>query len=284
MIPQPSITRRILKSGFYKLYHPLSRLWRKLDHLASWKEVQFWIENVPDAIFTPATYNSYANWLHNQGFFAALLNLYLDKPTPRIFDFGCGMGNLAPVCHYFVRNGGNYLGVDVDAVSIDACHQTFKNLKNCSFYLTSDKNPYYPQSDPRRKGQAEIDWPVNNGTQDLVIAMSVFTHLQEKDALRYLEKILKVLGSDGLAIISFLVVRDYVNTNPVFNFTHPLTPGWFTSNPACPEMAIGVTQAALERLLTPRFSILKQIEGSATGGRKPCLQDIVILKKASSIT
>jgi len=38
-----------------------------------------------------------------------------------------------------------------------------------------------------------------NNTQDLLIAMSVFTHLQEKDAIMYLNKIYDVLVPDGLA-------------------------------------------------------------------------------------
>ena len=39
--------------------------------------------------------------------------------------------------------------------------------------------------------------------------MSVFTHLQERDAKGYLAKAHEVMAKDGLAIFSFLVVRDY---------------------------------------------------------------------------
>ena len=119
-------------------------------------------------------------------------------------------------------------------------------LKNCSFYLTRDRNAWYPQTDKRETSDG-IDWPVKNGSQDLVTAMSVFTHIQERDSKGYLNKIHEVLADDGLAILSFLVIRDFVNSNSTFHFKHPLTPGWFTSNPACPEMAIGVTQEALEK-------------------------------------
>lgn len=273
-----SITRKILKTGFYIIYSPASKIWRWLDRTASWHYSRFWIDNLPDAIFTPATYSSYAGWLHNQGFFSALLSTYLTARKPHIFDFGCGMGSLAPVAHFFVREGGKFVGVDTDATSIKACLETYGALQNCEFYRTSDENPFYTQADHLPK-RADIDWPVADSTQDMLIAMSVFTHLQEKDAARYMDKICRVLKADGRAIISFLLVRDYASPNETYRFTHELTPGWFTSNPECPEKAIGITREALDRLLMGRFKVLCHIEGLATGGRHPAPQDIFVLER-----
>lgn len=271
--------KSILKAGFYAVYFPVSFVWRWLDRMASWGETRFWIDGIPDAIFTPATYSSYAGWIHNQGFFCSLMSLYLEKPNPHIFDFGCGMGNLAPVAHHFVKRGGRYLGVDTDHVSIKACLKTHTRLTNCEFYRTRDHNPYYAQKDATPLPANGIDWPIKERSQDLVIAMSVFTHLQETDAIRYLNKIHAVLADDGRAILSFHLVRDFTSASPTHNITLPLTPGWFTSNPACPELAIGLTRDALAKLLGGKFQVLKHIEGSITGGRHPSLQDIFVLQK-----
>jgi SAM-dependent methyltransferase len=268
----------LLKRSFYLVYYPASVVWRKLDRMASWKENQWWIDHTPGAIFTSATYASYAGWMHNQGLFSALFSVYLDKDKPKILDFGCGMGSLATVSSFFVKNGGQFLGIDTDERSIAACKKTHGDLKNCSFYLTRDRNAWYPQTDGRGTTEG-IDWPVEKNSQDLVTAMSVFTHLQERDAKDYLAKIHEVLVKDGLAILSFLVVRDFVNANPTFHFNHPLTPGWFTSNPACPEMAIGVTQEALLKFLDGKFKIVRQLEGSITGGKHPSHQDLLVLRK-----
>ena len=270
--------RTILKRLFYFVYYPASVIWRKLDRVGSWREIQWWINHVPGAAFTSATYASYAGWMFNQGMFSMLFSVYLDKDKPNIFDFGCGMGSLTPVSYFFVKNGGKYLGVDTDAASIAACRRTYGDLRNCSFYLTRDRNSWYPQSDNRGITDG-IDWPVENNSQDLVTAVSVFTHLQEKDAKDYLTKIHQILAKDGLAMLTFLVVRDYVNSHFIYNFTHPLTPGWFTSNVQCPEMAIGVTQEALLKFLDGKFQILRQIEGAITGGKHPGHQDIMILRK-----
>ncbi len=271
--------RKILIYGFYTLYYPLSFVWRWFDKKTSWRETRFWIDHIPNASFTPATYSSYAGWIVNQGFFCALFSLYLKKPNPKIFDFGCGMGNQAPICHHFIKNGGSFLGVDTDRTSIEAAKKTHADLPNCSFYLTKDSNPYYPQGDQTQPMQDGIDWPIKPKSQDMLISVSVFTHLQQKDAERYMDKVYEVLADDGHAIITFHIVRDYVNENETYNFTHQLTPGWFTSNPSCPEKAIGVTTEAHRSLLAGRFEILAHIEGSVTGGKHPYLQDLFVLKK-----
>jgi len=270
-----------LKAGFYAIYFPASFVWRWLDRLASWGQTRFWIENIPSAIFTPATYCSYAGWMHNQGFFCGMLSLHLERQRPRIFDFGCGMGNLAPVAYHFVKDGGEYLGVDTDRVSIEACQRTYGKLRNVKFYRTSDQNACYAQGDAPISQDGRIDWPVGPISQDLVIAMSVFTHLQEPEAKKYMTKVWEVLSDGGLAVLSFHLIREHVSENPIYNFVHPLTAGWFTSNPACPELAVGLTRAALDDLLGGRFELLHRIEGSATGGKHPLLQDIFVLKKRS---
>lgn len=271
--------RQFLKPFFYLLYYPASFIWRKLDGIGSWRETRWWIDHVPSAIFTPATYASYGGWMQNQGMFSVLLSIYLERDKPRILDFGCGMGGLAPVAYHFVRHGGKYLGIDTDRRSIMAAREANGDLVNCEFYLTRDPNAWYPQAGipPQQLGQ--IDWPVADKSQDLVIAMSVFTHLQERDAQSYLEKIHQVLTQGGRAILSFLVVRDYRNSNSTYNFDYPLTPGWFTSHPTCPECSIGITQEALARFLNGKFRILRQIEGGVTGGKHPSLQDLLVLQK-----
>ena len=271
--------RAILKQIFYLIYYPASFVWRKLDGIGSWRETKWWIDHLPSAMFTSATYASYAGWLQNQGMFSALFSLYLKKDKPNVMDFGCGMGSLAVVSSYFVKNGGKFLGIDTDAKSIAACHKTYGDLPNCEFYLTRDPNAWYPQDGIQPSKPGEIDWPVKNGTQDFLTAMSVFTHLQEKEAIQYRDKIHEVLAPGGRAILSFHVVRGYENPNTTYQFKHKLTPGWYTSNPKCPEHAIGMEYDTLLKFLAPKFKVLAHIEGQVTGGKHPSLQDLMVLEK-----
>jgi SAM-dependent methyltransferase len=272
--------RSILKRFFYLIYFPASIVWRKLDGIASWKETKWWIDHMPNGMFTPANYASYAGWIQNQGMFSALFSIYLKAKNPNIVDFGCGMGNLAPVAYHFVRNGGKFLGIDTDAKSIEACQKTYTDLTNCHFYLTRDQNAWYPQEGAQKQNVEEIDWPVAENTQHLLTAMSVFTHLQETDAIKYLNRIYAVLAPEGLAILSFAIQRNYVNPyNDIYNFKSQLTTGWYTSNPACPECSIAVTHEALLKFLGDKFDILAHIEGCVSGGKHPSMQDLFVLRK-----
>jgi hypothetical protein len=179
-----------------------------------------------------------------------------------------------------VRTGGKYLGIDTDAASIAECHKTYPDLKNCEFYQTRDPNAFYPQDGIQPTKPGEIDWPVKSNSQDLLIAMSVFTHLQEKAANDYLKKIYEVLAQNGLAFISFLVIRrDADPKDLTFDFAHALTPGWFTTRPDCPEAAIGIEYSTLVKFLEGKFKILAHIEGRMTGGKHPSMQDLLVLQK-----
>jgi SAM-dependent methyltransferase len=215
--------------------------------------------------------------------FAGLIGVFLKQPNPKILDWGCGLGNLAPVCYHFVKDGGQYTGIDIDKTSIDACLDTYKDLRNCRFIRSTDSNDFYKQQDRLNKDNTSIVWPVENHSQDLVIAVSVFTHIQEPDAVRYMAKIHEVLVDGGIAMLTFLVARKFQNPQPVFTFSYPLaSPGWFTSRPDCPEEAVAVTEEALAKLLGSRFKIIHRIEGQCSGGKGPSLQEILVLKACAT--
>ncbi len=271
--------RRFLRFGFYCVYYCVSRVFLGLERLICWKEFRFWIDTTPKGIFKGVSFENYTAHIHTQGFFSALFSCYVTGTNLRILDFGCGMAKLAPVCQYWVKENGKYLGVDTDVKAIEQCRKTYGILKNCEFYLTADQNAFYRNPDVVKKETDHVDWPVGDSTQHLVIANSVFTHLQEGEARKYMRKIHAVLAPGGIAMISFHIVRDYVNPNPTFNFIHPLTPGWFTSTPNCPETAIGVELATVHDLIREKFTILNWLEGHSTGGKSVYFQDLFVLKK-----
>jgi len=271
--------RKLLKFGFYVVYPIVSAIWRQFERLASWKEIRFWIDNVPGGVYKGVSFDGYTQWIHQQGFFSGLFACYLRGGNNHILDFGCGMGKLAPVALPFIKDGGKFLGVDTHQISIDWCKRTYQTLPNCEFYLTRDSNAFYTNSTSQANAASIVDWPVGTDTQDLLIAHSVFTHMQETESKKYMDKVVQVLRPGALAIISFHIVRKYTNTNIFLNFEHALTPGWFTGDPACPEHAIGVTEEAVHKLLAGRFKILRWLEGASTGGRGPSFQDIFILQK-----
>jgi hypothetical protein len=78
------------------------------------------------------------------------------------------------------------------------------------------------------------------------------------------------------------------NYNPflasLFKFTTPLptSNNWFTSNPALPESGVAVNMTGLNSLVKGKFKIELIVRGSATGGRDPFPQDVVVLRKLTS--
>src|SRR5262249_22963971 len=155
-----------------------------------------------------------------------------------------------PVSQFWVKNGGKYLGIDTDVTAIEECRRTYRSLKNCEFYLTQDPNAFYKKPGETGTSTDSVDWPVQNATQNALVANSVFTHLQEPDARKYMKKIYDVLAPGGIAVLTFHVVRDFVNPDPTFNFKHRLTPGWYTSRPDCPEIAIAMDLEKIHELIS----------------------------------
>ena len=120
----------------------------------------------------------------------------------------------------------------------------------------------------------------------------MFTHLQEVDAFGYVNEIYNILKTNGIAILTFHIVKEpkkqprFTSKNKphlvdLFNFNTPLPPSynWFTSNPKVPERAIAINRLALNNLIRGKFKIELLIEGSTTGGYDPFFQDVVVLRK-----
>jgi SAM-dependent methyltransferase len=274
-----TMIKKILKFGFFSLYYPVSRVFLKLERVVLWRENRFWLDNTPRGVFKGIAFETYTGWMHYQGYFCALADMLLDRTNLKVLDFGCGMGRCAPVFQFYVKDGGKYLGVDTDPRPLAQCRETYRDLKNCEFFLTRDDNAFYKKTGAEKNETPRAEWPVQNGSQDVLISISVFTHLQEEESAFYMNKIHEVLAPGGMAIITFHVVRNFVHPDPTFNFTTRLTPGWYTSDPECPEHAIAVDNSAIQKLIAGKFTIQKWLEGSSTGGKNSCFQDLLVLKK-----
>jgi hypothetical protein len=136
------------------------------------------------------------------------------------------------------------------------------------------------------------DWPVSVDSIDVVIAISVFTHLREADAFGYVNKIHDILRPGALAILTCHIVEEprkqpgfIFKYNPflvnLFKFTTPLPTSynWFTCNTALPESGIAMNMTGLNSLIQGKFKIELIVKGSATGGNDPFPQDVVVLRK-----
>ena len=124
-------------------------LWIKLEKIAAWPDVEFFIDNAPTNILGGVGGNSYTGWIYQQGFFATLIKCFARNGSLRIFDFGCGYGKMAPISVFFTHPNGKYIGVDILKSCIDFCKRKYSQLPRVEFYLSKDFNPAYPNERER---------------------------------------------------------------------------------------------------------------------------------------
>jgi SAM-dependent methyltransferase len=276
-----------------KLFRWLDRVFRETDrtHIRRTKNIRL----IPAYDDRRGGKLSYAEWAHVIGIFQTLLYQELEKKTgANILDIGCGTGLLGISSEPFVGDGGNYTGIDVMKADIEFCksHFAFPNYHFIHFDLA---NPTYAGTQ-----STELKpWPMPSETQDMVTALSVWTHLNEKDAMFYFNEIARVLKTGGKALITFFILDEayqsslsrrsnatgrYHNTNQqdwVFSVSAYNSKNWFTTPfTTHPEDAIGVTREGLDMLL--KSSGLKLVQYySGNWKEKPGIffQDVLVLKK-----
>jgi len=109
----------------------------------------------------------------------ALAPLNLPLPT-RILDFGCGYGRLSRYLSLLGEPGVAVDGCDVDAPAIEWASANL--VSSGTFFVNPDRPP--------------LSLPEEN-RYDLIIALSVFTHLPEDMQEAWLEQLIKLLRPDG---------------------------------------------------------------------------------------
>jgi SAM-dependent methyltransferase len=181
-----------------------------------------------------------------------------------VLDFGCGCGR---TLRWFVERGQSWqlYGTDVDAQAVSWCRH---NLASVSFGV----NPPMPP----------LDYP--DDMFDLVLAISVFTHLNEDYQFRWLEELSRILRPNGILLLTVHgydtwkgFPRQEVVTIEKEGFYFRITnvrkgifPEWYQSSYHSKKYVL--------REYSKYFDILKYIENGLDPGGD--YQDVVICRKA----
>jgi len=128
------------------------------------------------------------------------------RPTDRVLDIGCGIGRLARPLSGFLQPGGSYDGFDVSEEGIAWCRRHYRRFPQFRFEHGDVANAIY-NPHGRLRG-SEYAFPYPNGHFDLALAISVFTHLLEDDARRYLAEAARVLAPGGRLLTTWLLLDD----------------------------------------------------------------------------
>lgn len=123
----------------------------------------------------------------------------------RVLDLGSGCGRLALPFSLLIKDG-DYFGTDVFEEGITWCAQniTARNPR-MRFFLQEVEHNYYFGGDAEPSDRLSLGF-AQTSSIDLVFALSVFTHLVEPDAERYLHEIARCLRPDGVAYLTCFII------------------------------------------------------------------------------
>jgi SAM-dependent methyltransferase len=119
-----------------------------------------------------------------------------------VFDFGCGCGRLARQLIQQHARPRRYLGIDLHAGMVDWCRHNLAPLAPGFEFRHHDVrnlglNPH---------GRAAcLPFPAPDRSASLVIAWSVFTHVDQQQAEFYLGEVARILRPRGVLVATFFL-------------------------------------------------------------------------------
>lgn len=230
---------------------------------------------------------SYSDWCWLIGILQSELH-HLTHPddAPFVVDLGCGTGLGAIAATSVVGPNARYLGLDIREEDVKFCtkHYSFPTHR---FAVLEQRNDFY-----RDTGEDVVTWPIPDASADIVMAVSVWSHLQEDAARAAFKEAARVLNPGGHLLFTGFIQGEesegphdlparsrFHNTSPRrWNFSESLGNGWHTTKWAePPEAAIAISQEALDSALADAgLNAARVVHG--TWRERPGLffQDIII--------
>ncbi len=118
----------------------------------------------------------------------------------RVLDLGCGNGRLAASLTELPIT--SYVGIDPIVECIDFCKESFSQYSKFTFEHIDLQNSMY-----NPKGQIKSDvysFPFADKSFDIIIALSVFTHLQSlSEAKNFIKEMYRLLNLDGFSLTTW---------------------------------------------------------------------------------
>jgi SAM-dependent methyltransferase len=135
-----------------------------------------------------------------------------------ILDIGCGPGRL-PIGILSVIGPVDYTGIDVQAVSIHWCKQYIQRTHpSFQFHHINAANQRYNKNGVEIAGDFEFDFP--DKRFDIIVLLSVFSHMLERDVRIYLQECKRLLKGHGRIYLTAFVEEGVPNisVNPAGYF------------------------------------------------------------------
>lgn len=119
------------------------------------------------------------------------------------FDFGCGCGRVARQLAQQEQPPERYLGIDLHKGMIEWCQQNITPVM--PHFEFQHHDVFYANFNPKSKNGKTLPFPAKNKEFSFVIAISVFTHLEEDIAAFYMKEAARIMTEDSVFITSWFV-------------------------------------------------------------------------------
>jgi SAM-dependent methyltransferase len=163
-------------------------------------------------------------------------------PDSHVLDIGCGLGRLAVPLMDYLNAEGAYVGMDIVPSGIEWCNARIaSSYANFTFTLADIANREY---NPTGKYQAATyTFPYDDESFDLVVLVSVFTHMLTAEMEHYVDEITRVLKPGGRCFATYFLVNDESTAlmesgKSSVRFKHRVEPYWLV-NRRVPELGVG---------------------------------------------
>jgi SAM-dependent methyltransferase len=127
----------------------------------------------------------------------------------RVLDIGCGAGRFLTGMLAKYGRVNSYFGLDVRKAVIDWCQKELTDpvYGNVRFEWVNIENTRYNKA-LGQESATMARLPVENGSVDMVVLFSVFSHMTYDDTAAYLKEIRRVLAPNGACFCSAYVEDD----------------------------------------------------------------------------
>ena len=204
-------------------------------------------------------------------------------PHDAVLEIGCGIGRMARPLTAWLQPPGRYNGFDVVRASISWCQeQITPRHPHFRFHFIDVANSFY---NPRgRLVGKDLRFPFDGATFDLVIAISLFTHVLPDTARTYLAEAGRVLRPGGRLFATWFIWRSGAAPTEEALKAFPFDCGSYrVVAPDKPEAVVAFSDSAVaEMYRTARLRATTTVHGHWIAGEHSLpYQDMIVAVKDS---
>jgi Undecaprenyl-phosphate glucose phosphotransferase len=208
------------------------------------------------------------------------------KPNEKVLDVGCGIGRIARPLTKYLSEESVYEGFDIVSKGIVWCKEKYQRYQNFHFHLVDIYNKYYNPNGKLRSSKYEF--PYADDMFDLVVLLSVFTHMLPEDMKNFFKQIARVLKPHGRCVITYFLLNQEslacidAKLNTIlfpFEYTQGLCRIADQNNP---ELVVAYYESFIKDIYMKQGLSINEIIYGFWSGRKDflnSLQDVIIAVK-----